>query len=194
LAERVAADSAASLEAQIAAAAEARLKAADTGADASEGAESESEEQITSLIDPKLYCISALTGEGVRELKAAIASKVHDLRVAAAEAAAAEATAAGAFEQVWEHKRDARNAAYEVVEEEPGAFRVSGRQVERMVVQTDWENEEALAFLQHRLRRLGVEDALAAAGAQNGDEVRICGRAFEYESANAPDVYAELDL
>jgi GTP-binding protein len=194
LAERVAADSAARLEVQIAAAAEARLKAVDVGVDEPEGATSESEEQITSLIDPKLYCISALTGEGVRELKAAIASKVHDLRVAAAEAAAAEAAAAGAFEQVWEHKRDARNAAYEVVEEEPGAFRVSGRQVERMVVQTDWENEEALAFLQHRLRRLGVEDALAAAGAQNGDEVRICGRAFEYESANAPDVYAELDL
>lgn len=70
-----------------------------------------------------------------------------------------------------------------------------GRQVERMVVQTDWENEEALMFLQHRLRRFGVDDALHAAGARNGDEIRISGRAFDYESVDDDeDVYRELDL
>ena len=63
-----------------------------------------------------------------------------------------------------------------------------------MVVQTDWENEEAVIFLQHRLKRLGVEKALANAGARDGDEVRIVGRAFEYESAlYADDPYANLE-
>ena len=44
-----------------------------------------------------------------------------------------------------------------------------------MVVQTDWENEEAVAFLQHRLKRLGVDTALERAGAVDGDEMRIVG-------------------
>ena len=33
-----------------------------------------------------------------------------------------------------------------------GVFRVEGGQVERMVIQTDWENEDAIAFLQHRFK------------------------------------------
>ena len=74
-------------------------------------------------------------------------------------------------------------------------FRVTGPQVERMVVQTDWENEEAIAFLQHRLKRLGVETALERAGAVDGDEIRIVGRAFGFESARtAEDMFKELDL
>ena len=76
-----------------------------------------------------------------------------------------------------------------------GVFRVEGPRVERMVVQTDWENEEAILFLQHRLKRLGVEQALERAGAVDGDEIRIVGRAFEFESARtAEDLYKELDL
>lgn len=147
------------------------------------------DEFAPSPIDPKLYEISALTGQGVDSLKAAIATKVHELRQAAAEEESVQK-----FDQVWEHKRLARDKKFQVTEEEPGVFRVSGKQVERMVVQTDWENEEAISFLQHRLRRLGVDDALEAAGAQDGDEIRISGRAFDYESSNGPDIYRELDL
>lgn len=149
------------------------------------------DEFAESPIDPKLYKTSALTGSGIEALKGAIATKVRALREAAREKDAAEVQ----YDQVWQHRRDARNTSFEVFEEEPGAFRVAGRQVERMVVQTDWENEEALLFLQHRLRRLGVEDALREAGARNGDEIRISGRAFDYESVDdEEDVYRELDL
>ena len=149
------------------------------------------DEFAVSPIDPKLYKISALTGAGVDSLKGAIATKVHELR----EEAKRKEEEDIQYDQVWQHKRDQRDAAFAVVEEEPGAFHVSGRQVERMVIQTDWENEEALMFLQHRLRRLGVDDALREAGARNGDEIRISGRAFEYESADDDDdIYRELDL
>ena len=39
-----------------------------------------------------------------------------------------------------------------------------------------------------------MEDALAKAGARNGDEIRIVGRAFEFESATADDAFEELDI
>ena len=148
-------------------------------------------EFVESPIDPKLYRISALTGAGVDSLKAAIATKVHALREAAREQAASDMQ----YDHVWELRREAREKRFDIISEGPGAWRVSGVQVERMVVQTDWENEEALAFLQHRFKRLGVDKALENAGARNGDEVRILGYAFEFESAaGIDDPYQELEL
>lgn len=148
-------------------------------------------EFVESPIDPKLYRISALTGAGVEQLKAAIAHKVHQLREAAREQAAAEVQ----YDCIWEHKRAERDKRFTVTEEEEGVFRVSGPQVERMVVQTDWDNEEAITFLQHRLKRVGVDDALRRAGARDGDEIRIVGYSFDYESPEgAVDIYQELDI
>ena len=145
-----------------------------------------------SPIDPKLYVISALTGKGVDQLKAAIATKVHELREAARE----KLEASPEFDHVWEHKRLERDHRFVVSKLSDGIFRVSGPQVERMVVQTDWDNEEAIGFLQHRFKRLGVDEALAKAGAVDGDEIRIVGRAFEYEGigAAADDMFGELDI
>ena len=63
------------------------------------------------------------------------------------------------------------------------------------MVQTDWDNEEAITFLQHRLRRAGVDAALEAAGARDGDEIRIVGYSFAFESARQhEDVFSELEL
>lgn len=144
-----------------------------------------------SHIDPKLYQISALTGEGVEQLKAAIATKVHEIREEARSVEAAEVQ----YEHVWEHKRQDREKKFEVVKLSEGFYRVKGRQVERMVIQTDWDNDEAIAFLQHRLKRIGVDQALEKAGARDGDEIRIVGRSFEFESVQQnDDVYKELDI
>ena len=77
--------------------------------------------------------------------------------------------------------------------EERHAWRVTGAQVERMVIQTDWDNDEAVAYLQHRFDRCGLDDALAKAGAVTGDEVRILELAFTFEGKDdAPD-FAEID-
>lgn len=146
---------------------------------------------VDSPVDPKLYKVSALTGEGIDSLKAALATKVHELR----EAARTKEENEVQYEHVWEHRRLAKDRQFNVENLGGGVFRVTGGQVERMVVQTDWENEEAVSFLQHRLKRLGVEQALEKAGAVDGDEIRIVGRSFEFESARmAEDVYRELDL
>ena len=148
------------------------------------------DEFADSPIDPKLYQISALTGAGVDALKNAIGSKVRELR----EAAAAEAERDVSFDQVWEHRREARDAAFEITKLSAGVFRVSGPRVERMVVQTDWENEEAIAFMQHRMKRMGLDTALEEAGARDGDEIRIVGYAFDFESARThEDMFEELD-
>lgn len=147
------------------------------------------DEFAPSRIDPKLHVVSALTGEGIASLKAAIATKVRALREEAR-----DADPVPAFDRTWELKRERADKRFEVISPEEGVFEVQGKQVQRMVIQTDWENEEAIGFLQHRLRRIGVDDALAKAGARDGDEIRIGNRAFTYEGSGAEDAYDELDL
>jgi GTP-binding protein len=50
-----------------------------------------------------------------------------------------------------------------------------------MVVQTDWDNDEAVAYLQRRFDRIGLDDLLAKNGCVQGDEVRILGFEFSYD-------------
>ncbi len=61
-----------------------------------------------------------------------------------------------------------------------GAWTVQGRAAARSVALSDLTDPGALAYVQDRLRGLGVERALARAGAANGDEVRIGDFSFTY--------------
>ena len=130
------------------------------------------------------FAVSAATGEGLDALVSTTAAEVARLR---AEAAPKDGLAEEASER-WERERQRRERGIHVAREERHAWRVSGAQVERMVIQTDWDNDEAVAYLQHRFARSGVDEALARAGAVSGDEVRILELAFTYEgAAGAPD-------
>ncbi len=76
-----------------------------------------------------------------------------------------------------------RRAAFEIKTDpdNPGGFRVVGEKPERWIMQTDFENDEAVGYLADRLAKLGVEDKLRKAGAQTGSEVSIGGVTFEWE-------------
>ena len=132
----------------------------------------------------EFFAVSALTGAGLQTLMLACGERVASLRKELAEAA--EAVPA-AEEGKWDRIRRARAKRFEIVSEGPGAWRVVGTNVERMVVQTDWENEEAVIYLQHRLARMGVDEQLELAGCKPGDEVRIMGYAFDYEGIEDED-------
>ncbi len=69
---------------------------------------------------------------------------------------------------------------FAVVRDDDGAWRVTGRSAERVVAMADLTNEEAIEYVQHRLRRMGVERALARAGAREGDVVRVGAVELEY--------------
>ena len=58
---------------------------------------------------------------------------------------------------------------------------VLGRPAARAVALNDITNADALAFVQDRLKKLGVDKALAKAGAAEGDIVHIGAFSFEYQ-------------
>ena len=70
------------------------------------------------------------------------------------------------------------------------AFIVTGEKLDRWIIQTDFENDEAVGYLADRLAKAGVETKLYKAGAQAGDDVTIGGVTFEWE----PQTSAGVDL
>ena len=66
-----------------------------------------------------------------------------------------------------------------------GAFRVTGRGIDRLVARYDLDNEEAMAHLEGRLRVIGVIRALQDAGFRPGDDVEIAGTVFELDPGEA---------
>jgi GTP-binding protein len=112
--------------------------------------------------------VSAVTGTGIRELLGLLAARVAEARAAA--------PVTGAFVV---HRPEPEGVR---IERGPdGSFVVLGRPAERAVAVTDLTNAEALAYVHDRLRRIGVDRALARAGAREGDLVRIGTVQFEYE-------------
>jgi GTP-binding protein len=59
-------------------------------------------------------------------------------------------------------------------------FAVIGKVAERAVALNDVTTDEAADYVQSRLRRLGVDRALAKAGARDGDTVRIAELSFTW--------------
>lgn len=115
--------------------------------------------------------VSALTGAGLDQLVLAVGERVFRTRTEAA-------TAGERYEKVYSAPR--RAAEPFEVRREGGGWLVRGRDVERMVIMTDMDNEEAVAYLQRRLNRVGVERALAEAGAREGDQVTIAAVTFDF--------------
>ena len=75
-----------------------------------------------------------------------------------------------------------------VVRHDDASFEVLGRAALRAVGLSDLTQPEALDEARRRLDRLGVDRALARAGARNGDVVRIGDLVFTYDSIDELDV------
>ena len=105
--------------------------------------------------------ISAVTGQGVPALVGALARMV-------AEARAEEPEVDGA---IMIHRPLPEGFSVERIGE--GVYEVVGKVVERAVALNDVTTDEAADYVQDRLRRIGVDRALARAGARDGDLVHI---------------------
>lgn len=110
--------------------------------------------------------ISALTGQGVRELLLRAASMLETIpRPAPMEAAVVF--------------RPQNDGAF-TVEREGRGFRIKGKRVERAVARTDWQLPEAIHRLRRTLEAMGVTRALVKAGIKPGDTVYVGDQELEW--------------
>jgi GTP-binding protein len=108
--------------------------------------------------------VSAATTEGLRDLAFTMGSVI-----------AAARAAAPPVEPTRLVLRPAPVAGpdFELVATGKNSFRVIGDKPRRWIQQTDFSNDEAVGYLADRLAKLGIEQALADAGATPGAEVLI---------------------
>ncbi len=121
--------------------------------------------------------VSAEQGTGLEQLRTAVAGLLPD-----AAGLAASPEPAG----VVVHRLEASGDGF-ALDREEGALRVRGKRIERLVAQTNFDNEESAERFQRELARLGIDDALRRAGVRSGDLVRIGGSELEWEPREDAD-------
>ncbi|MGI9594741.1 MAG: GTPase ObgE [Acidimicrobiales bacterium] len=117
---------------------------------------------------PVDLAIASVTGQGTRELVWRLAKMVRQARDQEPET------------EGFVIHRPEPSGVY-ITRDDDAAWRVVGREAERSVALSDMTDVGAIDYVQHRLKKLGVEKALRKAGVRQGDEVRIGTFAFEYE-------------
>jgi len=128
-----------------------------------------------------IFPISTASRAGLRELTFAMAEQVDGYRAALP---VAEPT------RVVLRPQAVDDTGF-TVEDDPeleGGFVVRGPRPERWIRQTNFANDEAVGYLADRLARLGVEEALAAAGAVPGCPVTIGDVTFDWEPSTPAGV------
>jgi GTP-binding protein len=131
-------------------------------------------DELTERFGWPVLAISTASRAGLRELSFAMAERVRQHR---------------ADQPILEPTRtilrptavDDTGFTIEDDPELPGGFVVRGARPERWIQQTSFDNDEAIGYLGDRLARLGVEDALAKAGAEPGCPVTIGDVTFDWE-------------
>jgi GTP-binding protein len=116
--------------------------------------------------------VSATSGEGLPELRDRIVEMLPSL-----EELGAPPEPAG----VVVHRIEGMGESF-VVAREGGAFRVTGKRIERIAAQTNFDVEESAERFQRDLARLGIDDELRRAGIVPGDLVRIGATELEWEA------------
>jgi len=110
----------------------------------------------------RVYAISAVTREGVRDLLRVVADSLARMPE--------EQTSPDLF-VFRPHLKE--GTSFEVVREGPGVFRVSGKEIERLAIMTNWSNYEAVERFERVLVARGISSELDKIGVQLGDSVTI---------------------
>jgi GTP-binding protein len=124
---------------------------------------------------PGAVQVSALTGEGVEGLRDLLEERLRAL----GERELAKTNGSDGTTKHRVFRPTVRGLRVEEVGE--GVYEVSGGNVERLALRTDWDSTEGVANFQRELEKKGVVAALKKAGAEPGDEIRIGEVEFEYQ-------------
>ncbi len=120
-----------------------------------------------------VIAISAASGEGLPAFRK---------RMAAMLPSQAELSGPPEPSGVVVHRIETMDDGFSIDHDADGAFRVRGRRIERIAVQTNFDVEESAERFQRDLARLGIDDELRRAGIVAGDTVRIGSTELEWEA------------
>ncbi|MEC2076770.1 GTPase ObgE [Metabacillus fastidiosus] len=125
--------------------------------------------------DLKIFPISALTREGLRELLFEIADQLEntpEFPLFDEEAVPEE------HRVMYQFETEAPNFA--ISRDSDGSYVLSGEKIEKLFKMTDFSREESVRRFARQLRGMGVDEALRERGAKDGDIVKLLEYEFEF--------------
>lgn len=129
--------------------------------------------QAHGITAPTIFPISSLTHQGLQPLLNATADLLAKTPAFPIHSDEPVVTA-----KKYEYQPD--EPKFKISRDEDGNFIITGDQIERLVQMSNLEHEDSIRRLARQLRGMGVDDALRAAGAKNGDMVYILDFGFEF--------------
>ncbi|QDI92812.1 GTPase ObgE [Salicibibacter halophilus] len=133
----------------------------------------DSEETLGKLekqLDVQIIRISTLTKDGLDALVRQIADVLD-------EASDPEAEQEEDSHVLYRYQPE---QSFEITRDDDGAYVLSGEPLERRVKMLDLNRPESARRFSRTLRKMGVDEALRARGAKDGDTVRLLGIEFEF--------------
>lgn len=127
---------------------------------------------FTKKVTEKVFPVSAITKKGLEPVLEYLQSLVKEMKYNAVK-----------HSEVIEHQ------LYEFNEEKPftinrdnNTWVVDGKEIKKLVIMTNFSTDEGFRRFTFILRQMGVDNALAQAGAKEGDTVRVYDIEFEYKN------------
>lgn len=123
--------------------------------------------------DVKIFPISAVSRQGLRDLLFTIADLLETTPEFPLEEIGQEATNVM-------YKFQKEEKPFTITRDSDGAWVLSGAELEKLFKMTDFSRDESIRRFSRQMRGMGIDEALRERGAKDGDTVRIMKYEFEF--------------
>ncbi|MEH7388587.1 Obg family GTPase CgtA, partial [Bacillus sp. JJ1521] len=124
--------------------------------------------------DVKIFPISAITRQGLRDLLFTIADLLETTPEFPLEVEEDTST----HRVMYRHEKE--EVDFVISRESDGSFVISGERVEKLFKMTDFTRDESVKRFARQLRGMGIDDALREKCAKHGDIVKLLEYEFEF--------------
>ena len=130
-------------------------------------------ENFKKKVKHPIYEISALNNEGLDKVIDVLADMLDKIEK----------------QPLYEEEKFESHVLYKFKKEQPftitrednNSWRISGREIEKILLMTKFSTDESVMRFANKLRKLGIDNKLRELGAQEGDTIRILDFEFDYK-------------
>lgn len=123
-------------------------------------------------VDKEIYEMSAIKGEGIDKIILKLADMLDKLPK----------------ENLYKEEKFESHVIYKFKEEKPykitkdnNTWIISGKAVEKLLIMSRLDTDEAILRFSNKLRKMGIDDELRELGAKDGDIIKIMDYEFEFK-------------
>ena len=123
-------------------------------------------------VDKEVYEMSAINGEGINKIILTLADMLDEIPKS----------------NLYNDEKFESHVIYKFKEEKPykitkenDAWVISGKEIEKLLIMSRLDTDEAILRFSNKLRKMGIDDELKELGAKYGDDIRIMDYEFEFK-------------